>query len=366
MLIIKLCVNPKLFMASHIERIIRIYNRLRRGPVTIEILTKWAKTAGIDVSTRQLYRDISQLKILQIAEGENVVEFTDEKNRKTWKMEYKAEAGKLTSYDINSFFLLKNFAPFAVLEERKASIEKIEKLFYKDFSKNEFEKYLHANELFLRHTNYNENKYGAIEHQQIEDLIWTLHNSRIIVIDQDLINPANNKLDTTDFPMRFYPMELVFHRGRIAIAGINEKQKLLNFAIDKNLKFTLTNEQFNRKKYAATYKKDFENLYGLTNPINNKVYNIKLEFTHSYGSSMKSFYWHHSEKWTLLKNGNYMLHLQCGIGRELVGFIAIGLDKIKVHQPKILKDLMIKKFTQSAEVNEKNIELDEDGANGDY
>ena len=94
-------------MAAHLERIIRIYNRLRRGPVTIDVLSKWAANAGIEVGTRQLYRDINQLKTLQIAEGENVVEFTDEKNRKTWKLEYKAEAGKLTPFDINSFFFIK-------------------------------------------------------------------------------------------------------------------------------------------------------------------------------------------------------------------------------------------------------------------
>ena len=81
---------------------------------------------------------------------------------------------------------------------------------------------------------------------------------------------------------------------------------------------------------------------------------------------MKSFYWHHSEKWTVLKNNNYMLHLQCSIGRELVGFIAGGLDKIKIHRPKILKDLMIKKFTQSALVNEKNLGVNEQLANEDY
>ena len=61
-----------------------------------------------------------------------------------------------------------------------------------------------------------------------------------------------------------------------------------------------------------------------------------------------------------------MLHLQCGIGRELVGFVAGGLDKIKIHKPKILKELMIKKFTQSALINEKNLGVSEQLANEGY
>lgn len=107
------------------------------------------------------------------------------------------------------------------------------------------------------------------------------------------------------------------------------------------------------------YKNHFASLYGISNSINDKVYNIKIEFTSCYGDSYKSFYWHHSQRWEKLKNGNYMLHLQCSIGRELIGFIAIGLDKVKVHQPKILKDLVLEKFYATVSIYSKNLEIDE-------
>lgn len=353
-------------MSIHLERIIRIYNRLRRGPVTIEVLSKWVTSADIQVSTRQLYRDLNQLKTLQFAEGENVVEFIDEKNRKTWKLEYKEDAGKLTPFDINSFFLLKNFAPYAILEERKSSIEKIERFVYKNFSKNDYQKYVQANELFLRCTNYNENKYGNIEHGQIEELIWALHNSRSIIIETDLINPANIDLAKNAFPITMFPLELLFHRGRIHIAGATKEMQCLIFAIDKAFEFSLTNEIFNRKKYIAGYKEKLAVLYGIAEPINNKVYNIKLEFTESYAESMKNFHWHATETWERLKSGNYMLHLHCSIGRDLVGFVAIGLDKIKVHQPKILKDLILKKLKSSVAIYEDDLGLDEKRANEGY
>ncbi|MEJ7675008.1 MAG: hypothetical protein WKF59_20485 [Chitinophagaceae bacterium] len=51
-------------MGNNIERLIRLYNRLRRGPVTIDIISKWAKNADINVSTRQLYRDLNSLQHL--------------------------------------------------------------------------------------------------------------------------------------------------------------------------------------------------------------------------------------------------------------------------------------------------------------
>ena len=353
-------------MAAHVERLIRIYNRLRRGPVTIEIITKWAAKAGIEVSSRQLYRDLDQLKNLQIAEGENVVEYIDEKNKKTWKLEYEEDAGKLTTYDINSFFLLKNFAPYTVLEERRTSFEKIEKIIYKGFSKNNYQKYVEANELFLRATYFLDNKYGTAEHKQIEDLIWALQNSRCIIIEADALNVSNTKLGKNTFPIKMYPLELLFHRGRIVISGATDFIPELNFTIDKDFKYNLTNEVFKKSKYLKVYKTAKDNNFGLGAPINNKVYNIKIEFTDSYSMSMQRFILHHTQEWKPLKNGNFMLYLQCTIGREIIGFVASGLDKIKVHQPKFLKDFMNKKFAESIMVNNGELAVNEERANGDY
>jgi predicted DNA-binding transcriptional regulator YafY len=353
-------------MPAHLERLIRIYNRLRRGPVTIEIISKWAKQADILVSDRQLYRDLEQLKSIAVTDGEIVKEYINEKNKKTWKLEYKETSEKLSAFDINSFFLLKNFAPFAVLEERKTSIEKFEKIIYKYFSHNNFQQYIQANELFLRKTNFKENLYGPEEHKQIEDLIWALHNKRVIIIEQDLINTANVDLSNDSFPLQMFPMELVFHRGRIHLSGFSKTKQFLVFAIDKDFRYTLTNETFNRKKLLPSYKNHFEKLFGISKPADDKVYQIKLEFTKSYGDSMKTFHWHETQRWNKLKNGNYMLCFQSSIGRELVGFIATGLSMVKVHQPKILKDLVIKKLTETLDLYEKNLKMDGERANEGY
>jgi len=353
-------------MPSHLERIIRIYNRLRRGPVTIEIISKWAKQAGINVSDRQLYRDLDKLKNIQIADGETVVELVNEKNKKTWKLEYNEGSEKLSDYDINSFFLLKNFAPSAVLEERRSSIEKFERIIYKNLSQNRFQKFIEANELYMRKTNYYENLYGKEEQNQIEDIIWGLHNHRVITMMEDEVDPGNFINSNNFFPLRFFPLELVFHRGRVHVAGCSETGAFLIFGIDKQLRFALTNETFNRKVFLENYNKEFEKLFGISKPAIPKVYNIKLEITQNYGEALKSFMWHSSQRWEKLKNGNYLLHLNCSIGRELLGFVAMGLDKIKVHRPKVLRELVMKKLYDTVDIYEKNIPIEEERASKGY
>lgn len=350
-------------MSTHIGRIIRIYNRLRRGPVTIEIISKWAEQAGISISERQLYRDLELLKSIPLIEGEKIEEFINEKNKKTWKLEYENSGENLSVYDINSFFLLKNFAPFAVLEQRRESIEKFEKIIYKHFSHNNFQHFIQANELYLSKTNFKENQYGPEEHKEIEGIIWALHNNRSIIIEQDIIDAANNQLSQESFPLVFQPMELMFHQGRIHISGFSKNNQFLIFAIDKQFQYSLTNDTFNRKNLLDSYSKHFAKLFGISKPINDKVYNIKLEFSWNYAEGFKTFHWHSSQKWTELKNGNYILTLQCSIGRELVGFIVKGLSMIKIHHPKILKDLVLKKLKETVALYEEGLEVDEERAN---
>ena len=339
---------------------------MRRGPVTIEIISQWAQAAGIKVSDRQLYRDLNELQRLQIAEGENVVEFVDEKNRKTWKLEYSGESEKLTHFDINSFFLFKNFAPEGIVKQRLSSIEKFEKIFYKTLSQNKYEQYVQAYELYFRRTNYFGHIYGEVEHQQLEEYIWALHNKRSVVIESIGINPANVHLPANPFPLTIFPMQLVLHYGRLYISGLTEGGKLVNFAVDKDTRFHLTNKTFTRKKLEAGYEKQMQVLFGISDPLDEKLYDIKIEFTRGFGESWMRYFWHQSQRWEPLPNGNYMLHLRCGIGRELFGFLAYGLDKMKVHEPRILRDLLVKKLQQTAAVYEHNLPINEEEANKDY
>lgn len=350
-------------MSAHLERLIRIYDRLKRGPVTIEIVSNWTRRAGIEVSDRQLYRDLEKLTRKPLVAGEVVKEFINEKNKKTWKLEYGTNSEKISTFDINSFFLVKNFAPLAVLKERKKSIEKFERILYESFSQNNYQQYIQANELYMRKTNYGENMYGEEEHEKIEELIWCLHNQRIIIVEHDSINGANNDLSDTPYPIEMYPLELLFHRGRMYVGGFTISMQLFVFAIDKDFIFTLTNETFNRQKFIGEYARQFSNRFAISRPTSEKVHHIRIEVTRDYANSIKSFFWHHSQSWTELENGNYLLSLHSTISRELVGFIAQGLAMIKVHEPEELKNLVLRKFKETIELYETDIEMDGNRAN---
>jgi hypothetical protein len=353
-------------MSKNIQRLIRIHGRLQRGPVTIDIISKWAKSAGIDVSNRQLYRDLINLQQLKFAEGENVVEYVDEKNRKTWKLEYAESVDAITQYDISSFFLFKNFVPSSIQQHRQDSLEKFEKILYKNFSKSKYQRQVEATELFLRKTNYQDIIYSEIEHKHIEDLIWALQYKRSIMVLNNAVNSSNINFNKYPFPQKLLPVEMLFHDGQAYISGVESSSgKLLIYQINKHLMFELTPEIFNRNKILKKYKEQLVMRFGVAEPTNNKIYNIKIEFTDAYGLAQQKNFLHETATWKKLKNGNYMLGLRCCITRELMGLLGFSLDKVKVHQPKKLSNLLIKKFKDTLALYEGK-DVDEEKANRDY
>lgn len=353
-------------MSVRLERLIRIYNRLRRGPVTIEIISSWAKAAGIKLSDRQLYRDLNSLQHLNIAKGENVVELVSEKNKKTWKLEYDIESDPISQYDINSFFLFKNFVPASIQQHRKESLEKFEQILYKSFSNNKYQKGVEAAELYLRKTNYFDIVYGEKEHEQLEELMWVLQNKRVIIIRENKMASSDKNFELNEFPLTLWPFELLFHQGRVYITGLIADTKILLIClVSQHFKFELTNQTFNRQKNLKKYKEQSQARFGIPKPINGKEYHIKIEFSEGFGLSMQQSFLHETASWKKLKTGNYLLQMKCGINRELIGFLGFSLDKVKVHQPKLLRDLLVKKFANTLELYNGK-EVDEERANGDY
>lgn len=128
-------------MSDKSERLLKIYSRLKHGPVTLEIIKNWAKKNDIEVSTRTFYRDLKDLETSLMIDDERIVVTEGEKNKKTWKIEYNNSKSGLREFEINSYLLFKNLLPLPVVLSRQQSLKNIEKLFYASYSKSRFENF---------------------------------------------------------------------------------------------------------------------------------------------------------------------------------------------------------------------------------
>ena len=337
-------------MSEKATRMLRIYERLQRGPVTISSLKNWAANNEINISERTLYRDLIELQEISLLKGEKIVEYIGEKNKKTWKIEFKESTDLLTEFDIHSFLLVQNFTLLVILNTRRKSFDKLIDTVFQNYSKSKFERNDMLFHTKISTTNFYEFPYSDTYNKILEDCIWSIQNERKIYIeniqfDYTSISPA------VKFPVKLQPLQLIYHRGAIHLAGIlSSSKKVIVLALEQINGYNLTNEHFKGSKLWPVFLKQMNNRFGITENMNTKIYNVKLEFSKVTGSFVKNHYWHNSQKITQLNDGNYLVELTCGINRELVGWIFQWMNNCKVIKPLFLKKIVQFEIDQMKEI----------------
>ena len=350
-------------MSCKIERLIRIYNRLRRGPVTVDILHKWTKQTEIIVSPRQLHRDLQELCNLKLNEDEKVVmEELGDKNQKIFKLIFtNNDEEKLDDYDLNTYNLLRNFAPWSIIEARKSSLEKIDTLLYKQISNHKTERTFKTIE-HSRSTQFYEYLHFGEVQDKIEEIIWAINNNKQIIIkvwalDMFLFHKQDGQF--MDNPkaitsLLINPICLLHHRGEIGfcftLASTNE---FWYFTITQYFTIQLTNNSFCRKEAEDIFETEMSKRFGIHNTIDDKVFDIELQVNPQISNYIKHFFWHKTQEFRM--EGDYLIMtMKCGISVELIGWIAMWLDQIKVLQPLELQQKMMEQLLLIQQLYTKN------------
>lgn len=346
-------------MSEKSERLLKIYSRLKRGPVTIEVIKNWAKTNDIKVSERTFYRDLKDLESSLMMDGERIVVSEGEKNKKTWKIEYNGSQNKLTEFDINSYLLFRNFMPLPVVLSRQQSLDNIESLFYATYSKSRFEDFVTVAENQIVGSHFYEVADMVSYNKVLEDSIWSIQNKREMRIKNIAFDYTSISSEVA-FPLTLMPLQLLYHRGVVHLAGfavVNDNFKLIILGLDQIKKYKLTNKMFQNQKLLDLLKDKLVKRFGITENMDDQIYDIEIEFSKLTGEFVKHQFWHSNQSFSEMKNGNIIMKINCGINRELVGWIFQWMSNAKVIKPKILKDLVCKKYREVTDLYEKDLQL---------
>lgn len=343
-------------MPNRTARLTRIYNRLRRGPVTIDTIKEWANHNGIDVSTRSLYRDLAEIERSMLVDGEQLIVTEGEKNKKTWKIEFNRSKRELSHFDITSFYLLKQFAPLSLVSARSNSLHKIESLFYNSQSKSNFEHQATLASNQITATHFYEFPYSDGYNTALQDCIWSIQNQRTLII-KTIAYDYTSISASIIFPLVFCPLQVLYHRGCIHLAGVTTEGICLILALEQITSYELSNDMFDASKIIPVLAAEQLKRFGITENINDQVYDIEIEFSEYSGSFVSNHHWHPTQQFSRLTNGNYLLQLRCGINRELVGWIFQWMTNAQVRKPLILKEMVIQKIANMSNLYHSDIPL---------
>lgn len=341
-------------MSEKSKRLMMIYSRLKSSPVTIEMLSNWAKKNDIQISSRSFYRDLHDLENSFIPSNEKLVVSVGEKNRKTWKIEYINQEEPLTEFDVNSFILFQHFLPLSITSSRKDSIEKMRQIFYQKYSKSQFEHFVDVAKTQISASHFYEATVFTNYRKILDDCIWSIQNKRkmeLISINYDYTSLSKK----VAFPQIFYPVQILYHRGVVHVSGfLQDDSQLVVLGLDQIKHYKLTNDLFENKDYVNQLETALSKRFGITQNINDEVYEIEIILSERTGRFVTKLFWHETQKFEKLENGNFLMTMNCGINRELIGWIFQWMSNVKVMKPNLLKDLVLEKYREMIEVYEQD------------
>ena len=165
-----------------------------------------------------------------------------------------------------------------------------------------------------------------------------IFNNKNIIIQSIKNDETGDNANFVSEAFSFYPLQIINHRETNYIGGYNPKKKLVQiFGINQLTIIVQGATTFSAKTLKIVFENEFKKRFGITKNINDEVYDIKIEMTAVLAGFIKSHYWHESQKFTK-KNNLVILHLKCGINRELIGWLFQWLYNIRILEPKILED----------------------------
>jgi hypothetical protein len=83
--------------------------------------------------------------------------------------------------------------------------------------------------------------------------------------------------------------------------------------------------------------------FGFHPSFDDKIHNITLLFPVNPGEHVINRFWHKSQKYKRLNDGSIEFYLTCRIDIELLGWIMMWMDNVKIIEPPILKEYYINK-----------------------
>ncbi len=184
--------------------------------------------------------------------------------------------------------------------------------------------------------------YETVAHDhldnQLKTIIQAINNGQEIRITA-MNGDATSVASLIQLPIEVMPVRIIYHRGcfYVAAAVSNREQSIRTFQIDQ-LQLKPIDGFFDRDSFLGSVDKDLRTRFGVSENIDGNVYDIKLRFSGGTGRFINQQFW--TENVVCQPEGDgWLVEFQCGINRELVGWIFQWMSNVRVVAPLRLKEL---------------------------
>jgi predicted DNA-binding transcriptional regulator YafY len=152
--------------------------------------------------------------------------------------------------------------------------------------------------------------------------------------------------------IQIIPVRIIEHRTSFFIGGFNKKENSIVFYSIRQLeKLKTLAEKCAPDLYQVLLEQELHSRFGITKNINAEIYTIKIDVASVLSDFLENHFWHPTQHFSK-KRGKTILTLQCGINRELIGWLFQWMYNIKIIEPLLLRDYYAKALFEITAVNQ--------------
>lgn len=289
---------------KQIQRLQEVYKILKKKKASLEEIIFQLNEKEIKISIRQLQRDLHDIDPI-LNKNENLISTRDSKRVK--------------------YFCIKE----------------IHRNYYKPM----------VNSSKIRATNFYEAKINPTNNRIIEKLNQAIDLDLSVEINNLFYDSTGDNFAFTERNIKFKPIEIIFHRGTHYIGGYNIGKKIIQFfEINQLKKIEIIKEELPKINYLEKVNQELVSRFGISKNIDETIYQIKLEFSIVTGNFIKNHFWHQTQSFNVRK-GKMIMTLQCGINRELLGWLFYWMYNVKIVEPRILQEYYLKTVDEINQIN---------------
>jgi|GEM_PF-6252087 len=191
--------------------------------------------------------------------------------------------------------------------------------------------------------------YETVAHDrldnQIKTIIQAMDNGQGLCITA-MTGDSTSVASLVQLPLDVLPIRIIYHRGCFYLVAYTNTsiQKLRTFQVDQ-LELKPTRAMFSRTDFISFADEELRTRFGISENIDDEVYDIKLRFSSGTGSFISEQFWTDNMVCRQDDEG-WLVEFRSGINRELVGWIFQWMSNVRVIGPPRLKKLYDEQLRQ--------------------
>lgn len=339
--------------SEYLQRLSAVRRFLSEEACDINDLISKLIKAGFNVSKRQVYFDIFNIDKHLLNKEEELVETLINKQKKVWRivLQERSNPFPLSLDDTYKMLIVKDTLPVLV------DGNNIKNILYQLTSNtgSEVSHYKSNSKEIIIDTNFFQKKFNDSYFKSIKEFYNAIINHKKITILRKVLDATCVVTRTTNFNIN--PISLIYHSGSMYISGFTQTKKVIILDVSQVVEYSISTKSFNKSiDFLPQLKQELFKRFGVSENIDDKVYDIEIELSTLTGEYLKLFNFHPTQKFRLTDNG-YILSLKCGINRELVAWIFGWMDNARILKPEKLKKIYIKQLNSIIRLNTTEVNL---------